>query len=64
MKIRVGNPDIPGNQAIRPDLDLLVCHDQSAVEQREIADSATTVLADGKRTARITGDVFTNNYGA
>jgi hypothetical protein len=36
VKIGIRDADVPGNQTIRSDLDLLIRHDQRAVEQREI----------------------------
>src|SRR4029450_644675 len=61
MKIRIRDADIPGNQTIRPDLDLLIRHDQRAIEQREITDRALAVLADRERTARITRNMSADN---
>src|SRR6266550_3364713 len=49
---------------MRSDLDLFLGHDQRAVEQREIADRALPVLADGKRAAGVTGNMFTDDDGA
>ena len=44
---------------MRSDLNLFLRHDQRAIEQREIADRALPVVADGKRAAGVTGNVFT-----
>jgi hypothetical protein len=61
VKIGICDADIPGNQAIRSDLDLLICHNQGAVQQREIAYRTVAVLTDGKRTAGVTRNVFADN---
>jgi hypothetical protein len=61
VKIGIRDPDVPRNQAIRPNLDLLICHNQGAVQQREIAYRALALLADGKRTAGVTRNVFADN---
>src|SRR6266481_1637022 len=58
MKIGIGNADIPGNQAMRADLDLLLGHDECAVQESEIAHCALAVLSDGKRTTGVTGNVI------
>jgi hypothetical protein len=54
MKIRIRDANVPRNQTIRSDFDLLVSHNQCAVEQRKITDCALTMFAHRKRTARIT----------
>ena len=54
MKIGVGDPDVPRNETMRSDLDLLLRHDERTIEQREIADCAMAILADRKRTTRVT----------
>ena len=46
------------------DLDFFFRHDQGAVEQREIADCALAVLADRKRAARVTRDMFADHHCA
>src|SRR6266550_804707 len=46
---------------MRSDLDLFLGHDQRAVEQREIADRALPVIADSKRAAGVTGNMFTDD---
>ena len=46
---------------MRSDLDVFLRHDQRAVEQREIADRALPVIADGKRAAGVTGNMFTDD---
>src|SRR5438046_10418826 len=61
MKIGIGDADIPRNQAMRSDLDLLLGHDECAVQESEIADCASTILSDRKGATRITGDVFTDH---
>ena len=43
------------------DLDVFLGHDQRAVEQREIADRALPVIADSKRAAGVTGNMFTDD---
>src|SRR5438876_563543 len=43
------------------DLDVFLGHDQRAVEQREIADRALPIAADGKRAAGVTGNMFTDD---
>src|ERR1700682_1009024 len=48
MEIGIGNADVPGNKAMRSDLDLVLGHDERAVEQSEIADGAAPIHADGK----------------
>ena len=62
MKIGIRDPDVSRNQAIRPNLDLFIRHDQGAVEKREIAYRALAVLPDGERTAGVTRNVFADNY--
>ena len=64
MKIGIRDADIPGNQTIGSDLDLLVCHDQRAIEQREIADPALAIFADRKRTACVTRNMFADDDSA
>ncbi len=46
---------------MRSDLDLFLRHDQRAIEQREIADRALPVIADSKRAAGVTGNMFTDD---
>ena len=46
---------------MRSDLNPFLCHDQGAIEQREIADRALPVLADSKRAAGVTGNMFTDD---
>ena len=46
---------------MRSDVDLLLGHDKRAIEQSEIADRALPVLADGKRAAGVTGNMFTDD---
>src|SRR5438034_256493 len=46
---------------MRSDLDLFLSHDQGAIKQREIADRALPIVADGKRAAGITRNMFTDN---
>ncbi len=43
------------------DLDVFLSHDQRAIEQREIADRALSVIADSKRAAGVTGNMFTDD---
>ena len=62
MKVGIGDADVPRNQAVRPDVDLLLRHDQCAIEQSEIADCTTAVLADRERTARITRNMFADDH--
>src|SRR4030095_6383019 len=64
MKIRVRDADVPGNQAIRSNLDLLVRHDERAIEQCEIANGTLAIFADGKRTTGVTRNMFADNHGA
>ena len=61
VKIGIRDPDVPRNQAIRPDLDRLIRHDQRAVQQREIAYRTPAVLADRKRTAGVTRNMLADN---
>jgi len=46
---------------MRSDLDLFLRHDQRAIQQREIADRALSVIADSKRAAGVTGNMFTDD---
>src|SRR6267142_5023837 len=43
------------------DLDVFLRHDQRAVEQSEIPDRALPVIADSKRAAGVTGNMFTDD---
>ena len=61
MKIGIGDADVPGNEAIRTDLDLFLGHDQRPVQQSKITDRALAVLADRKRASRVTGNVFADD---
>ena len=61
MKIGIGNADVPGDKAMRSDLNLFLGHDQSAIEQREIADRAVPIFADSKRAAGVTGNMITDD---
>src|ERR1700716_2946295 len=61
MKIGIGDADIPGDEAMRTDLDLLLGHDQCTVEQCEIANRTAAVLADGERTTGITRNMVTDH---
>src|SRR5712664_2364135 len=61
MKIRICDPDVPGNEAMRSDVDPFLSHNQRAVKKREIADGAASVLADGKRTAGVTRNMIAND---
>jgi hypothetical protein len=63
MKIGIGNADIPRNQAMRSDVDLLLGHDKRAIKQSEIADGTLTVFADRKRAAGITGNMSADDNG-
>ena len=58
MKIGIGDADVPGDEAMRADLDAFLRHDERAVQEREIADRARAVLAEGERAAGVTGDVI------
>src|ERR1700736_6021331 len=60
MKIRIGNANVPGDEAMRADVDPFLGHDQGAIEQSEIADCAATVFADCKRTTGITRNMIAN----
>src|ERR1700730_5132709 len=64
MKIRISDPDIPGNEAMRSDLDLVLGHDKRAVEQREVANRAAPIFADRKGATGVTGDVVANHNRA
>ena len=57
MKIRIGDPDVPGNQAIASNLDQLLGHQKSAVHQSKVADAAAAILTQRKRTTGIAGDI-------
>src|SRR5258705_5663789 len=46
---------------MRSDLDVFLRHDQGAIEQGEIPDRALPALADGKRAAGVTGNMFTDD---
>src|SRR5436309_14195479 len=61
MKIGIGDPDIPGDEAMRADVDLFLGHDERAVEQIEIADGAAAFFANRERAAGITGNMFADN---
>src|SRR6266478_8337075 len=61
MEIGIGDADIPRNQAMGSDLDLLLGHNECAVQESEIADCALAVLSDSKRAAGITRDVFADH---
>jgi hypothetical protein len=63
MKIGIGDADVPRNQAVRSDVDLLLGHDKRAIEQSEIADGALTVLSDRERAAGITGNMSADDNG-
>ena len=54
MKIGIGDTDVPRNETIGSDLDLFLRHNQRAIEQSEVADRATTILANRERAARVT----------
>jgi hypothetical protein len=64
MKIRIRDPHVPRNQTARADIDLLLGHDQRAIEQCEIADRALTAWANCERAAGITRDMFSDHHGA
>src|SRR4030095_14204460 len=49
---------------MRSDLDLFLCHDQRAIEQREIADRALPVVPDGEGAACVARNVFADDDGA
>src|SRR4030095_12683623 len=46
---------------MRSDLDLFLCHDQRAIEQREIADRALAVIPDGEGAACVARNVFADD---
>ena len=64
MKIGVGDPDVPGNQAIRSNLDPLLRHDDRAIQQSEVSDRARPFRADRKRATGITGNMIAKFDGA
>jgi hypothetical protein len=64
VEVGIGNADIPGNQAMGADLDPFLGHDERAVEQSEIAHSASAILSDRERAAGINRDVIAKNNGA
>ena len=64
MKIGVGDPDIPGDQTMRADLDSFFGHDECAIQQGEIADRATSVGANGEGTAGVARNVIAHDHGA
>jgi len=64
MKIGVGNSDIPRDQAMRSDVDLLFGHDKRAVEQREIANVNAAIRANGKRAPCVNRDMLAEHDGA
>jgi len=61
MKIGIGDADIPRNQAMRSDLDLLLGHNERAVQESEIADCALAILSNRKRAAGVARDVFADH---
>ena len=61
MKIGIGYADIPRNQAMRSDLDLLLGHNERAVQESEIADCALAILSNRKRAAGVARDVFADH---
>ena len=63
MKIGVGDPDVPGDEAVAADLDQLLGHDERAVHQSEIADRAAAVDAERKGTTGVTGNVVAQPHG-
>src|SRR5437763_16743303 len=60
MKIGVGDTNVPRDEAIRSDLDFFLGHNEGPIQQREIANRACAILAEGKRTPGIARNVFTN----
>ena len=50
-----------GNQAMRSDLDLLLGHNERAVQESEIADCALAILSNRKRAAGVARDVFADH---
>ena len=58
VKIGVGNTDVPRNEAVRSDVDLVLGHDERAVDEREIADRAAPIFADGKGASGIKGHML------
>ena len=64
MKIGIGDSDIPRNEAMRANLDLLLDHDERAVKQSEISDGATSFGAHGKRAAGVNRNVVPDDERA
>jgi hypothetical protein len=61
MKIGIGDANAPRNQTMRTDLDEFFGHDNRSIEQREIADGASTILLDRKRTPSVNGNMIAEN---
>src|ERR1051326_2531434 len=49
---------------MRSNLDLLLRHDERAIEQREIANPTLPIVADGNGAACVARNVFADNHGA
>jgi hypothetical protein len=64
MEIGIGDADVPGDEAMRADLDSFLGHNERAIHQREIAYGTPAVHADRERTTSITGDVIAEDDGA
>src|SRR4029077_12081812 len=58
MKTGVREPDAPRDETIRTDVDPFFRHDDRAVEQREVADAAFSILADRERTTGVNRNVI------
>ena len=57
MKIGIGDPDVPGNQAIAADLNQLLGHEKRAVHQSKVADAAAAILTQRERATGVTGNM-------
>ncbi len=61
MKIGISDADVPRNQTVRSDVDLVLRHDERAIQQSEIADRACAIFSDSERAAGVTGNVLTDH---
>src|SRR5712692_721670 len=64
MKIRVRDSNIPRDQAMRSKVDLLLGHDERAVEQSEITDCALAIFANRERATGITRNMVAEDERA
>jgi hypothetical protein len=57
MKIRIGDPDVPGNQAVASNLNQLLGHQKSTVHQSKVADAAAAILTQRERATGVAGNI-------